>query len=216
MKLNKYERNIYSQCGEDGVIEEILKRLNITIGYCCEFGAWDGVFCSNTFNLIKKGWNALLIEGDEVKFNDLIKTRDLYPEQIIALNKYIEIEGENSLDYIFNEQKIEDLDLLSIDVDSNDYQLMESMSFKPKIIIIEPNSAIPLNLKIKHGESTVSYGGAGLRGSSYLAILEMGIEKGYTLVCHTGNMIFVRNDLVKNNFDDIKVNSIELYKPGAY
>ena len=71
----QYNYNIYSQNGEDGVIEELLNRLNITNGWVCEFGAWDGIHLSNTFNLIKnKSFNAVLIEGDKNKYIDLLKT----------------------------------------------------------------------------------------------------------------------------------------------
>jgi len=71
---NKYRKNVYSQNGEDGIIEELLKRLNINNGWVCEFGAWDGIHLSNTFNLVKKNFNAVFIEGDKNKYNDLLET----------------------------------------------------------------------------------------------------------------------------------------------
>ena len=71
---NTYSKNVYSQNGEDGIVEELLKRLNITNGWVCEFGAWDGIHLSNTFNLVKKGFNAVFIEGDVNKYSDLLKT----------------------------------------------------------------------------------------------------------------------------------------------
>ena len=43
-----YKKNIFSQYGEDGIIDEILKRLQrVSNKQCCEFGAWDGKFLSN-------------------------------------------------------------------------------------------------------------------------------------------------------------------------
>ena len=50
---NKFKKNIYSQNGEDGIIEELIKRLEIKNLEVCEFGAWDGKLYSNTFNLVK-------------------------------------------------------------------------------------------------------------------------------------------------------------------
>ena len=71
---NRYAKDVHSQNGEDGIVEELLKRLNINSGWVCEFGAWDGIHLSNTFNLVQKGFNAVFIEGDPVKFKDLLVT----------------------------------------------------------------------------------------------------------------------------------------------
>ena len=68
-KLNIYSRNITSQHGEDGILDYIINSLNGKINKtCCEFGAWDGIFASNCYNLWKnKGWSAVLIESDKDK-----------------------------------------------------------------------------------------------------------------------------------------------------
>ena len=60
----QYAKDIHSQNGEDGIIEELLKRLEIKDGWVCEFGAWDGVYLSNTFALVEKGFKGVYIEGD--------------------------------------------------------------------------------------------------------------------------------------------------------
>ena len=55
LALKKFEKNIYSQFGQDGVLENILSRIgpleNIN---CLEVGGWDGVLLSNTCNLVRK------------------------------------------------------------------------------------------------------------------------------------------------------------------
>jgi hypothetical protein len=206
-ELRNFQNNVYSQNGEDGVIQEILRRLGIKKGVCCEFGAWDGKHFSNTFNLIKNNqWKGIYIEGDIVKYNDLLKTKSDFPNQIIPVNKYVEIDGENSINNILSKLNITELDILSIDIDSYDYQIMESLKgtkIKPKIVIIEIISSIPVGVHQIHSETN--------NHSSFTSTLELGIEMGYSLVCHTGNMFFVKNDLIKNNFSDINVNSNELF-----
>ena len=89
--FDDFKKNIYSQNGEDGILEEILIKLNLKKnGWCCEFGAWDGKYCSNTFNLVKNfSYKAIYIEGDENKFKDLKKTESKYPN-IYAINKKID------------------------------------------------------------------------------------------------------------------------------
>ena len=64
----RYYSNVYSQVGQDGIIREIFRRLNISKGYFCEFGAWDGVLHSNTRWLYEIGWEGIYIEPDEKKF----------------------------------------------------------------------------------------------------------------------------------------------------
>ena len=198
---NKYKKNIHSQNGEDGIIEELLKRLEINNGWVCEFGAWDGVYLSNTFNLVKKNFNAVFIEGDSNKYKDLLKTVEKY-KNIVPVNAFIEHNNtKNSLDNILKTTDIPlDFDILSIDIDSYDYQVWKSLQiYKPKIIIIEINSSIKVNNET-HIHTPGKYQGTGFKPT-----YNLGIEKGYTFILHTGNMFFIRNDL----FDklDIKYNN---------
>ena len=188
---NQYNKNIHSQNGEDGIIEELLKRLNINNGWVCEFGAWDGIYLSNTFNLVKKKFNAVFIEGDKDKYKDLLKTVETYPN-IIPVNAFIEHNNtENSLDNILKTTTIPiDFDILSIDIDSYDYQVWKSLEiYKPKIVIIEINSSVKVNNEI-HIHTPDKYQGTGFKPT-----YNLGIEKGYTFILHTGNMFFIRNDL---------------------
>ena len=190
---HKYAKDIYSQNGEDGIIEELLNRLHITSGWVCEFGAWDGIHLSNTFNLIKnKNFSAVLIEGDSDKFKDLLSTQKMYPT-IIAINKYVDynITSNDTLDKILQETEIpSDFDILSIDIDSYDYHVWESVKlYNPKIVIIEIESSISPS-ETSHFHNPPLY-----QGTSFLPTYKLGIEKGYTFVLHTGNMFFVRNDL---------------------
>jgi hypothetical protein len=194
---NEYNENVYSQNGEDGVIEELLKRLNITEGWVCEFGAWDGIYLSNTFNLVQKGFNAVFIEGDKIKFLDLLKTVEKHPN-IIPLCAYVDHEDtEKSLDNLLKQTPIPiNFDVLSIDIDSFDYQVWKNLKvYKPKIVIIEINSGInPKN--DQHIHTPGKY-----QGTAFKPTYDLGIEKGYKFALHTGNMIFVREDL----FDKINI-----------
>ena len=69
-----YKKNIFSQFGEDGIIEEIFKRLSdVSDKRCCEFGAWNGKFLSNTCNLITNhNYEAILIEADKKNLMNLM------------------------------------------------------------------------------------------------------------------------------------------------
>lgn len=205
---NEYNENIYSQNGEDGIIREMLKRLNITNGWVCEFGAWDGINFSNTYNLVKQNFNAVYIEGDINKYKDLLKTVQNNPN-IIPINAYVDHnDTPNSLDNILKKTRIPiDFDILSIDIDSYDYQVWKNLkNYKPKIVIIEINSSIDVNNEV-HIHTPKKY-----NGTAFKPMLKLGIEKGYKFVLHTGNMFFIRNDL----FDKLNINyenSLENFRP---
>jgi len=202
--LLKYRKNYFSQNGEDGVIEEILKKLGIKQGWFVEFGAWDGIHFSNTYNLVEKGWKGIEIEGDNKKVEDLNKNFINLKDDIIVVCEYVSVEGEKSIDQLLSKTPIpKDFDIISIDIDSYDWQVWDSFkNYKPKIVIIEINSSIPPGIEHIHDGKK--------QGSSFTSTLKLGIKKGYKLVCHTGNLIFVRNDLVdKLNLPDKEINNPE-------
>lgn len=199
--FNDFEKKIISQNGEDGIIEEIIRRLNLTNLWCCEFGAWDGMHLSNTYHLIRTtNTKVVMIEGDSSKFSELVATSKKYPNQIIPINLYVDrtSDSDTSLDNILRSTEIpQDFDILSIDIDSYDLDVWESVTFyKPKLVIIEINNDIPPGVLQRHSDHNWL--------NSFTSTVEVGIKKGYTLVCHSFNLFFIRNDLIeKLNLDPV-------------
>ena len=192
--LNSFAKNYQSQFGEDGIIEEIFKRLGITKGWTVEFGAMDGGRLSNTYHLIEQNdrFRGVFIEGDSVWFDELNHICSRYPKRMIPVCKYVQPTGVDSLQYILSDIVIpKEFELLSIDVDGMDYQIWAGFKdYSPKVVIIEINSSFLPDVYYING-----FGGTS--GTSFRSMLELGKSKGYTLVCHTGNMFFVRNNLVE-------------------
>lgn len=203
-----YRKNVYSQGGEDGVLEELLRRLPSRTNWVCEFGATDGTKYSNTFRLVKeRGVNAVYIEADGTFFQELRKTADMYPT-ILPFHRTVTVSGESSLDSILATTPIpEQFDLLSIDIDSYDYQVWDSVrTYRPSLVVIEINSSIPPTIPDAiHGEGSP-------QGTGFLPMLRLGQKKGYTLVCHTGNLIFIRNDL-REHVADLLIREEDCYLP---
>ena len=189
---NKYKSNVYSQNGEDGLIKELFKRLGISKCWVCEFGACDGVLNSNTFNLVLQGFNAVYIEPDKMMYEKLEQLSKSH-SNIICVNSLIDLQ-ENTLDNVLSNTQIpQDFDLLSIDIDSYDYQVWDSLTnYNPKVVIIEIDSAADVR-NPNHIYNPPEYMYTGFK-----PMLELGISKGYKFVCHSGNMIFVREDLYNN------------------
>lgn len=192
--LVRYANQVTSQDGEDGVLAEIFSRLGISAGWCVEFGAWDGKFHSNTWDLIhNRNWKAVCIEAHTPAFNDLKASCEGLAD-VYCYNEYIEIEGGNSLESILSRTPIpQNFDFISIDIDGNDYFIWRSLEhYRPKVVLIEFNPFIPVDVsfaKINRGQVRAS--------ASLLALCELGKTKGYELVCVIGNnAVFV----VKEHF----------------
>jgi hypothetical protein len=178
--LLEFARNIYSQTGEDGVIERIRQVLPRQDAWCVEFGAWDGLHLSNTRNLIEHmGYSAVLIEGNQEKFSEL--QRNYSSRQgVIALNAFVGFTPRDGLDVILGGTPAPaDLDFVSIDVDGNDYHIWKAMArYRPKLVCIEFNPTIPTEVRfVQDADPSIS------QGASLLSLVDLGKAKGYELVC---------------------------------
>jgi hypothetical protein len=177
--LLDFRKNVYSQTGEDGVIEKILQILPEKDKWCVEFGAWDGVLFSNTRNLIENAdYSAVLIEGSNVKWSELQKNYS-YKTNVITLNTLVGFSEYDNLDVILSDTPIPfDFDFLSIDVDGNDYHIWKAISkYRPKVICIEFNPTIPTQVRfVQRADPNLN------QGASLLNLVELGKEKDYELV----------------------------------
>ncbi|HEY4325644.1 MAG TPA: hypothetical protein VGN20_16735 [Mucilaginibacter sp.] len=204
-RLNKHEYQVFSQNGEDGIIQEIFNRIGHTNKYFIEFGVENGLECNST-NLLYKGWSGLWIEGSSefskqisARFKDFIDNGHLKIQ-----NEFINAENIQSL---FDNANVPiEPDLLSIDIDYNDYYVWKAITkYKPRVVIIEynsifrPDTHFVVNYNANRMWDRTSYFGASL-----LALEQLGNEKGYCLAgcVFTGNnAFFVRKDLVGDLFE---------------
>lgn len=198
----RYARNAFSQNGEDGILEEILRRLGVEEGLAFECGAWDGMHLSNTYALTLRepGFRVVAVEGDEARYADLVKTAERNPK-IVPVNAWL-AKDEDTIGDILKRLDAEDVALMSIDIDSHDYHAWENLSpdIRPLVVVIEINSSFPPGVEKIYPD---------IEGSTFTSTLKLGRSKGYTLVCHTGNMIFVRDDAVHRlNVDTSDPNSM--------
>jgi hypothetical protein len=185
--LEDFKRNIKSQHGEDGIIEKIFEIIPNKNNWCVEFGVWDGQILSNTWNLINNlGWSGVLIECENCRFNELLKYYKENPK-VICLNRFVNFNGVNTLDNILNGTNIPpDFDLLSIDIDGNDYHIWDSIKqYRPKLVVIEYNPNIPNDIiYIQERNFNV------FQGSSLASFVQIAKEKRYELIATTRNNAF--------------------------
>ena len=155
-----------------------------------EFGAWDGQLFSNTCHLIESsGYFAVMIEADSEKFKDLLKRHGNNPK-VIGVNAFVGFTKEDGLDQILARTAIpRDFDVLSIDIDGNDYHTWNStVLYTPKVVLIEFNPTIPSEIQYVQDANPKKQ-----EGCSLLSLVLLGKAKGYELVAVTmTNAIFVR------------------------
>lgn len=224
---HKFCKNYYSQNGEDGIIEKLLEELEIESGYCCEFGANDGLSSSNTYHLIKnKGFHSLQIESNTEHFYHLVQLHK-ENEKVTCLNEMVTSTNLREFLSKFNYPK--DFDLLSIDIDSYDYDIWKGLEYyEPKIVIIETNSyRDPLTEeqnKVRTSDHTIEADPLlrwqpmrAAEGTSFIKMIELGLEKGYVPIAYTGNITFVHKNYVHKlkefpyKLSDNKYDYISLY-----
>jgi hypothetical protein len=191
-----WKHDIHSQSGEDGIISHILQSIGIKNGYFVEFGAWDGRHLSNCAKLAEESWNGLFIEGDAERYNILAEN---YSENknIKPLHRFVMATGVNSLDAILNDVEAPlSIDVLSIDIDGNDYHVWENMrEHSAKLVVIEFNPTIPADiLYVQQNDIAVN------RGASLAAFIELAHIKGYGLVAATDwNAFFLPWELIQKS-----------------
>lgn len=192
--LQASRRDINSQFGEDGVIEKIFEIIAPANRWCVEFGAWDGVYLSNTRHLLcDLGWHGVLIEGSAEKYAEL---RDNYADldSVHAVQAIVGFTpGRDSLeDVLAGTDCPRDVDLISIDIDGADYHVWASMGrYRPRVVVIEFNPTIPNDVEFVQDRDMSIH-----QGASLTALVELGRRKGYELVATTlCNAFFVDESL---------------------
>jgi len=204
-RLNRFEYQVFSQNGEDGIIHEIFNRIGSTNKYFIEFGVENGLECNST-NLLYKGWRGLWIEGNNAQFKDIsTRFKDLLDTgSLVVQNEFITSENIESLFDRAN-APIEP-DLLSIDIDYNDYHVWKAITkYKPRVVIIEYNSVFrpDTHFVVKYDPKRV-WDKTSYFGASLLALEQLGAEKGYSMVGSVfsgSNTFFVRQDLAGDLFE---------------
>jgi Methyltransferase FkbM domain len=200
-----YGRKVYSQGDEDGVIAEIFRRVGVTNKTFIEFGAGSG-WENNTRCLLEQGWRGLWIEAEHCYANRVrcYFRRPLRAGRLTFIEAAVTTENINEL--IFSCGFPADIDFLSIDIDGNDYHVLEAITaVRPRVICLEYNTSKspPIDWVMPY-DPTYRHQGDGDYGASLVAFERLGRSKGFTLVGtarYSVNAFFVRDDLVAGRFD---------------
>jgi hypothetical protein len=188
----------------------VLRRIFDVIGsgrkYFVEFGAWDGRYLSNTANLrINHGWSGLLMEGSD-RADGVLVQREL-------------VSAEN-VDPLFAKYGVPTVyDLLSIDIDGNDYWVWKAIEdFTARVVIVEYNIFFELDEpRTMRYDANHVWDESQNHGASLAALQKLGREKGYTLV-HTDswapNAFFVLDSELPAGHRERPIEELCLWRQG--
>lgn len=195
--LTRHELRVFSQNGEDGVIEEILRRIGIVSRACVEFGVETGIEGNCIFLADVLGWDALFMEGHPDRFAALAAKYRHRPG-VTTRNAMV---GPGNIDALLAEAGVPtELDVLSIDVDGADYWIWQAIErVRPRVVVVEYNSALdPARRLVQPLEPAGGWDGTDYFGASLGALTSLAHEKGYRLV-HTDlagvNAFYVAREL---------------------
>ena len=184
--LEAHAARVHSQGGVDGVLLRLFDRIGVRHRYFVEFGAWDGLHLSNTANLrLHHGWSGLLMEGSDRADGRLVRRERVDAENVESLfDRYGVPTG---------------FDLLSIDIDGNDYWVWKAIErYRPRVVIVEynvfflPETAKTIAYDAHHEWDKHRYGL--YHGASLAAFHKLARTKGYALAWtepYCPNAIFV-------------------------
>ena len=179
----------YSQFGEDGILQAVFSELGTRDGVLIEVGAWNGKYLSNCYRLLTQGWTGIHIEADEQRFVDL--SANVEPFNSTAICATVGPTGRPLTEILEEADAPDHVDLLSIDIDSDDLAVLSDYcdSRSAAVICVEFNPTIPSDVVFINtpGEAW---------GNSALALVKEATRRSYRLVAYTFcNLIFVRDTL---------------------
>ena len=213
--LSEYEWGVFSQWGEDGIIQFLIREVEIQNKTFIEFGVEDFLESNCRYLLMASDWQGFVIDGSDESIRKLKNSHFYWKHDLQSIAAFIDKENVNEL--LKKSEFDRDLGILSVDIDGNDYHILKAISiFEPRIIVSEFNPyfgteraiSVPYDPKFYRTEKHYSnlYFGASIK-----AIEHVLNEKGYTLIgtgMTGGNAYFVRNDLMTEKLSSLAKNAI--------
>lgn len=201
-ELEDAEFQVFSQRGEDGILQYIIGKVPVPNRIFVEFGVEDYTESNTRFLLMNNHWSGLVIDGDKNNIRFIQSDFIYWKYDISAIHSFITKDNINALISAYT--SCADIGLLSVDVDGNDYWIWEAITVvQPRIVVCEYNSAFgpaaPVSIPYKADfYRTAAHTSNLYFGASLSAFCHLAEKKGYDLIGVGGagvNAFFVRKDL---------------------
>lgn len=213
------EYSVFSQFGDDGIIDWIIQKIPSIRKNFIEIGVQDYWESNTRFLLKSENWSGIIIDSSKKDIN-LIKTQRIYWQH--NLKAYHFMVNKDNINKFLKENldsSFKDVGLLSIDIDGVDYWILEQINvIKPSVIVCEYNSIFGDVYKIsvpydENFERTKKHYSNLFFGASIKAMISLMENKGYNFLGTNSagiNAYFVRNDLF--NFFNSKIQKKTIFQ----
>jgi len=200
-EIQEAEFSVFSQWGEDGILQHLISQVQIPIRKFVEFGVENYREANTRFLLLNNNWSGLVMEADRENTERIKKDGVFWKFDLTVKRAFVTAENINSV--LESAGYTGEIGLLSIDIDGNDYWVWKAIRvIEPAIVIVEYNSlfgnereiTIPYDPKFNRYQAHYS----GLyQGASLAALCSLAEAKGYAFVGSNSvgvNAFFVRRD----------------------
>jgi hypothetical protein len=209
--IKEAEFRVFSQWGEDGILQHVLRHVEVSTNIFVEFGVENYTESNTRFLLLNNNWAGLVIDGSSSNI-DFIKSDDIYWRHNLKAECAF-ITRENINDLICRNGITGEIGLLSVDIDGNDYWVWEAIDVvSPAVVVVEYNArfgperavSVPYDagfVRSRAHHSAIYY------GASLAALCLLGKRKGYSFVgCNAAgnNAFFVKSDLRPSSLIELK------------
>jgi hypothetical protein len=199
--LNDYEFRVFSQWGEDGIIQHLIRSIDIPKKYFVEFGVQDYRESNTRFLLVNNNWSGLVMDGSAANIERIIKDLVYWAYDLKPVQAFVTRDNINEL--LRKNGVTGEIGLLSIDIDGNDFWVWRAIEvINPAIVVVEYNyrfgrqAAVTIPYKEKFDRTRTAHAPIYF-GASLQALCWLGKRKGYVFVgCGSNgvNAFFVRRD----------------------
>lgn len=207
--LRMAEFQVFSQWGEDGIIQYLIKNLDITHKTFVEFGVETFREANCRFLMVNDFWRGLVIDGSKSNIRTIEQSREMWKYGLQTICAFI---NRDNIAELIDRANFDGIGILSVDIDGMDYHVLEqAVVCDPDVVIVEYNSTfgptasvtIPYDKDFYRGTSHYSdlYFGASAAGFDWLLN-----KHGYALVAGNSagnNLFFVRRALLNERIKAI-------------
>ena len=210
--LHEVEFRVFSQWGDDGIIQWLVANLPSLPKRFVEFGVEDYSESNTRFLMANSNWSGLVMDGSPAKIARLRRRTWFWRYGLTAIPCFVTRENVDAM--ITDWSAGEEIGLLHIDVDGNDYWLWDAITCtSPGIVIMEYNAlfgserAITIPYAANFQRHKAHYSGQ-YAGASLAALTHLAAIKGYALIGSNSagnNAYYVRVDLLNNALREVTV-----------